>query len=108
MWNDYVALVDGYKIVTLAILVIIDLVLGIIVAVKAGTFQFAKISDYLNTDVLMMVGGYFLVGAVALVHPDFAAMVTAAWALLDAALVAQIWSKLGKLGLPVPKIISGP
>ena len=48
MWNQYVDLVDGYKVITLAVLIIIDLVLGIVVAVKDGTFQFSKISNYLN------------------------------------------------------------
>jgi hypothetical protein len=106
MFQQYIDMVDGYKLITIAILVIIDLVLGIVVAIKSKEFQFSKLSNYLNSTVLGYVGGYFLVGGVALVHPDFSAMVTGAWVILDAAMLATIWGKLGKLGLPTPKIIS--
>ncbi len=106
MWNQYVSLVDGCKLITLAVLIIVDLVLGIVVSLKQGTFHFDQVSDYLNTTVLAYVAGYFLVGFVALVHTEFSNIVIAAWGILDLALLAGIWGKLGKLGLPTPKIIS--
>jgi hypothetical protein len=108
MWNQYVALVDGFKIITLIVLIIADLVLGIIVAAKAGTFKLSKIAQFLNTTVLTLIGGYFIVGFIALVEPSFSAIVIASWALLDITLIGSITGKLGALGIPMPKILSNP
>ena len=106
MLQQYIGLVDGFKMTTLVILILVDFVLGIIVALKAGTFEFSKIANFLNTTILAFVGGYLVVGLVALVHPEFAYLVTAAWGLLDVGLLGGIWGKLGKLGLPVPEIVN--
>jgi len=105
LFNQYVALVDGVKLTILIVLIFVDLLLGIIAAIKDKTFQFSKLGDFLNTTVLTMVGGYFVVGGVALVHPEFNGLVTASWGILDLTLLGGIWIKLGKLGLPVPKIM---
>lgn len=108
MWQQYVALIDGFKLITLVVLILADFVLGVIVALKVGTFQFAKLAQFLNTTVLALMGGYFLVGLVALVEPSFKNIVVAAWGLLDVTLLAGITGKLGALGVPMPKILSNP
>jgi hypothetical protein len=105
-WSKYIGLVNGYKLITLAILIIADFVLGVIVALKDKTFQFSKLASFLNTSVLGMVGGYFIVGFIALAEPTFTAMVVTSWATIDAALLAMIIAKLKKLGLPIPAAIS--
>ena len=61
-----------------------------------------KIASFLNTSVLGMVGGYFIVGVIATAEPSFETMVTASWAAIDAALLAMIINKLKALGLPIP------
>ena len=106
MLAQYIALVDGFKLVTLAILILVDLLLGVIVAIKEGLFKIDKLAQFLNTSVLAYVGGYLLVGLVAVVHTEFSPAVLGAWVILDSTLLAGIWVKLGKLGLPVPKIIA--
>ncbi|MDD5511382.1 MAG: hypothetical protein PHI12_11335 [Dehalococcoidales bacterium] len=105
MWAQYKALVDGVKITTLVVLIAIDLLLGIIIAIKEKTFKFSKLANFFNTSILGMVGGYFLVGGLCLVHPEFDYLVVGAWGLIDVGLLGMIWNKLSKLGLPIPKIV---
>lgn len=104
--KQFLTLVDGVKITTLAILIIADFILGVIVAIKGGTFKISKIANFLNTSVLAMVGGYFLVGAIATAESSFEVMVTASWAAIDAALIAMIVTKCKSLGLPIPDALS--
>ena len=106
MIGKYIALVNGFKVITLLVLIIVDFVLGVIVSLKAGTFSFKKLASFLNTSVLGMVGGYFLVGVMATVEPSFTAVVTASWVAIDAALLAMIVNKLKALGIPVPAAIT--
>jgi hypothetical protein len=54
----------------------------------------------------MMVGGYFLIGVMAVVEPTFNAIVIASWVVIDATMLAMITGKLKKLGLPVPDSVS--
>ena len=105
-WNNYLSLIDGVKLISLAILIIADFLLGVIVAIKTGTFKLNKIASFLNTSVLEMVGGYFVVGAIALAEPSFTAMVTASWAAIDLTLLAEIVMKCKNLGLPIPDSVS--
>lgn len=107
-WTTFVNLVDGYKIITILALIFVDFILGIIVALKNGTFQLDKIANFLNTSVLYFLGGYLVLGLAATVEPAInAAWVTAAFALLDATMVGFIVAKLKDLGLPIPDQI-GP
>lgn len=105
--NQFIALVNGVKLTTVIALVIIDFILGILVALKEGTFQLSKIANFLNTSVLYYIGGYFLLGMAATCEPGFGApLVTGAWVLLDATMVGSILGKLKKLGIPVPNNLS--
>jgi hypothetical protein len=102
-WENFVNMVDGAKLITIFVLIAIDFVLGIIVAIKEGTFELSKIANFLNTSVLYFVGGYFLVGLAATVEPNIGAnVVTTAFALLDATLIGFIAAKAKQLGLPIP------
>jgi poly-beta-hydroxyalkanoate depolymerase len=107
-WTTFVNLVDGAKIVTILILFLVDFILGVVVALKNGTFQLDKIANFLNTSVLYFLGGYLLLGVAAAVEPAInEAWVTAAFALLDATMVGFIIAKLKALGVPIPDQI-GP
>jgi len=108
MWETFKSLVDGLKITTLVVLVILDFVLGIVVAAKKGKFSLAYFSNYLKTSVLYMVGGYFTVGLLATVDTTFVPAVTAAWIGLDAALIGMITAKLSDLGVPMPQVLKKP
>lgn len=102
MWEQFVNMVDGFKLITLVVLIGVDFLMGVILALKSGTFDIKKIADFLNTSVLGMVGGYYLVGLAAVVHPDvMQPIVIASWVAIDAALIGMIVDKAQKLKLPV-------
>ena len=106
MWETFINMVDGVKLTTLAVLIGVDFLLGVIVALKEGSFQFSKLASFLNTSILGYVGGYLLLGVVATVDSNFETAVTAGWVALDATLVAMILAKAKKLGLPIPNSAS--
>lgn len=106
MWEQFISLVDGPKLIAIMVLVLVDFVLGIIVAIKKGEFQFEKIANFLNTSVLAYIGGYFLLGLVVTVHKELQPVLTGAYVALDAALIAGVLGKLKSLGIPIPDIIS--
>jgi hypothetical protein len=99
---EFIALVDGPKLLTLAGLITLDTILGIILAIKSKTFEFSKLASFLNTSVLMMAVGYAAVGVFAVIEPAYALAVPATWLLLDASLIAMIVTKLRAMGVPIP------
>ncbi len=103
---NFVAMVDGGKLLTILILIAIDFVLGVIVAIKEGNFQLSKVGNFLNTSVLYFLGGYLLLGAAATIEPQLGGtMITGAWVLLDATMVGFILAKAKKLGVPIPDVL---
>jgi hypothetical protein len=101
--NQYLALVDGVKILTILALFAVDFVLGIIVAVKEGNFQLSKIAEFLNTSVLYYLGGYLLLGVAGVAEPSIGnELIVGAWVLLDATMIGFILAKARKLGLSIP------
>jgi hypothetical protein len=98
--NQYLALIDGYKIITILALFAVDFILGIVVAIKEKTFQLSKIANFLNTSVLYFLGGYLLLGVAAVAEPSIGnALVVGSFALLDATMIGFILAKCKKLGL---------
>ena len=88
------------------VLVALDLILGVVAAVKLGTFAFSKIAGFLKDDVLGKVLPWFAVFAFAKFAPsvdvlgiDLNQIQTALWALVAAALVASLVASLSDLGL---------
>lgn len=100
IWQ-YLTLVGGWKIATIFVLIIVDTLLGIILAIKTKTFAWSNVADFLNTSVLMMFGGYFLLGIAAMAETSFLVAVPASMALIDAKLIADIVTKFKAFGLPV-------
>lgn len=103
MWNTFVGLVDGIKLKVILILIALDFILGIVVAVKDGTFKLSYFSNYLKSSVFYYVGGYYALGLAATVEPSIpSGAVTAAWIGLDLMLLGMVLDKISKLGVPVP------
>ncbi len=102
---QYKSLIDGFKLVTLFGLIALDTLLGIILAVKDKSFAWSKLASFLNTSVLMMAGGYFLVGVLAVFEPSYKVVVPVTWGLLDAKLIADIVIKLKGMGVPMPSLV---
>ena len=105
--KKFLGLVNGIKLITVLILILVDFILGIIVAIKEKTFQLSKLGSFLNTSVLYLVGGYFLIGIVCVAEPNIGeALIVSTWILLDATMIGSILAKAKKLGVPVPDKIT--
>jgi hypothetical protein len=100
----YLAILDTRILITIGALILADFVLGVLVAIKNKVFEFSRLADFINTDVLFYMGGYFVVGFLAMLMPDFAAIVLGAAALIVVSLTAMVLTKLKALGLPVPEV----
>jgi uncharacterized membrane protein len=102
-FQQYLALVDGYKIITILALIFVDFIMGILVALKEGNFQLSKIAEFLNTSVLYFLGGYLVLGVAAVAEPAIGkSVITGAWVLLDATMIGLILAKARRLGLSIP------
>ena len=106
MLEQFLSLVDGAKGMTFLILFMVDLLAGIIVAFKEGTFAFNKLADFLNTAVLFYLAGYYMIGILVLAEPAWEPVLVASFALIVASLAADTGLKLKKLGLPIPDSIT--
>ncbi|MFH1423556.1 MAG: phage holin family protein [Candidatus Nealsonbacteria bacterium] len=83
----------------------VDVVLGIIVALIKKTFVLGKVAGFMKRGVLVYVFGFAVISAVGSALPSLSIMVTLAYWLILLALAGSILDNLGKLGLPVPKIL---
>jgi hypothetical protein len=99
MVNQYLALVGGWKVITILGLIILDTILGIVLAIKNRTFDWSRLSDFLNSSILMMFGGYLVLGIVGLAESSLQAAVPLSMAVIDAKLIADIVNKLKACGL---------
>lgn len=101
------------------LLVLLDLALGVLAAVKAGNFRLSYISDVLRADVLFKVlpffllyGAYKYASGADLVIPglDMEVVMNGAWVIVLAAMVGSILNSLRDLGLAskAPDAIAGP
>lgn len=97
------------------VLIALDLVVGVIAAVKTGSFAFSKIAAFLKDDVLGKVLPWFAVFATAKFAPsvdvlgvDLNQIQTGLWVAVAAALAFSLASSLNDLGLgkDLPKAIT--
>lgn len=109
-WNDG-------KVDWLVLLVVVDFILGVISALRRGTFRLSYVADFLRKDVIFKLGGYLVLyaGAVyageaeVLGIPEFdpGLLAGAAYAVVVAAFVGSILNSLRELGL-VPGVDPPP
>lgn len=107
LWNQFVALIDGAKLVSLGVLILVNFITGLAVAIKAGKFQLKELADFLRSRVVPYVLGYFSVGLVALVKPEWAAAVTVVWGGIIITLIGAILVNLKELGINLPDALGG-
>lgn len=99
-------------VVTLAILVALDVLLGVLSALKRRVFRFVLIADFLRADVLGKLLPYF--GLWAAVHVggdlmvgDFGIIEETAGAVAIAALLASVLNSVKELGLgALPEVVA--
>ena len=89
----------------IVLLIGIDVVLGIIAAMMKKEFVIGKLAGFMKRGVLVYVFGFAVISAVGEVLPSLSIIVTAAYWLILLALAGSILDNLGKIGLPIPKIL---
>ena len=89
----------------IVLLIGIDVILGIIAALMKKTFVIGKLGGFMKRGVLTYVFGFAVIAAVGKVLPSLSIIVTLAYWLIILALAGSILDNLGKLGLPIPKIL---
>ncbi len=94
------------------VLIVLDILLGIVAAVKLGMFAFSKISAFLKDDVLGKVVPWFAIFAAAKFAPsvdvlgiDLNQLQTVFWAAVVVALVASLAASADDLGVPMPAVV---
>ncbi len=95
------------------VLIVLDLVLGIIAAVKLGQFAFSKVAAFLKDDVLGKVLPWFAVFAAAKFAPsvdvlgvDLNQVQTVFWGAVVIALGASLAASANDLGVGLPKSLA--
>lgn len=111
-WSEFVTRVDVWALVTILVMVLANLALGLILAVKGGKMELIKLADWLKERVLPYVGGYLVLALAAAVPMSkdvgygewLKALPVAAFVFVVASLAGKIKEQLQALGLPIPDI----
>lgn len=100
--NRFIDIADGWKLVTLVILVAAVLAIGVINALLKGQFKLSAVADILRKRVVPGIGGYYVMCLVATVNDSLKAAAIAAFVIVVAALTADVLAGLKELGVPFP------
>ena len=89
---------------TVLAIITLDTLLGILVSLKQGEFNFRELPRFLQTAILPFVGGLLLLGLVSMLSPEIAAIFYAAVAATAAKFLAEVKDKVvilfGREALP--------
>jgi len=102
---DIIALFATSQMQYIVILLIVDVILGIIGAVIKKDFLFKKLANFMKGPVLGYVFGFAVIQTVGQALPSLAFIVPTVFVLVIIALLASIIGNLGRIGLPLPKIL---
>jgi len=89
----------------IVMLIGIDVVLGILAALKTKEFALGKLAGFMKRGILTYVFGFAVLILVGQALPSLDWVVSVAYYLVLLALVGSILDNLGKLGLPLPKML---
>ncbi len=113
-WSEFVSKVDVWALVTILVMVLANLALGLILAVKGGKMELLKLADWLKERVIPYVGGYLVLVVAAAVPMSKAsgntwidflgALPVTAFVFIVATLAGKLKEQLQALGLPIPDI----
>lgn len=96
--NRWIALLTVLAIITL------DTLLGILVSLKQGEFNWRELPRFMQTAILPYIGGLLLLGLVSMLSPEIAAIFYAAVAATAAKFLAEVKDKVvilfGREALP--------
>jgi hypothetical protein len=106
---------DDKQLHAVIVLIALDLIVGVIAAVRTGQFAFSKVAAFLKDDVLGKVLPWFAVFATAKFAPsvevlgvDLNAIQTGLWVAVSAALAFSLMASIEDLGLgkTLPKALT--
>lgn len=103
--TEFVNLFANSWVQTIVILIAADVILGIIAAFIKKDFVIGKVAGFVKTGFIKYVLGFVIVEIVGEALPSWAFLVTIAYWLIVIALLGSILDNLGKMGLPMPKIL---
>jgi hypothetical protein len=114
------ALLDAFfndvRVQVALLLVALDFALGVLAALKGGSFRLSYVGDFLRADVLgkvlpffVLYGGYKYAAGADIVIPgfDLEVVMNAAWVVVLGALGGSLLSSLRDLGLSAPDVVAG-
>ena len=102
---DVLTILAAPQIRNIVLLIAIDVVLGVLAALKNKEFILGKLGGFMKKGIVAYVLGLGILMVVAEALPSLDLVLTVAYFLVILTLVGSILDNLGKLGLPVPKIL---
>ncbi len=109
---------NDQRVQVVLLLVTLDLLLGVIAALKKGDFRLSFVADFARNDILgkvapfaVLYAGYKYAGSADIVIPgfDLEVAMNAAWVVVLAALVGSLLGSIKELGLSqLPEAVAGP
>ncbi|OGZ24328.1 MAG: hypothetical protein A2896_01695 [Candidatus Nealsonbacteria bacterium RIFCSPLOWO2_01_FULL_43_32] len=102
---DVLTILAAPQIQNIVVLIGIDIVVGILAALKNKEFVLGKLGGFMKKGIVAYVLGLGILMVVAEALPSLSLVVTVAYFLVILALIGSILDNLGKLGLPVPKML---
>src|SRR3989344_927301 len=98
---DVLTILAAPQIQNIVVLIGIDIVVGILAALKNKEFVLGKLGGFMKKGIVAYVLGLGILMVVAEALPSLSLVVTVAYFLVILALIGSILDNLGKLGLPV-------
>ena len=93
------------EIKNIVMLIGLDVLLGILASLKTKEFALGKLAGFMKRGVLTYVLGFAVLSLVGQALPSLSMVVTIAYWLVILALAGSILDNVGKLGLPLPKML---
>lgn len=103
--EEIIALFGTLKIQIILILIGVDVILGIIAAFAKKEFALRKLAAFMKGPVLGYVFGFAVIGLIAQALPSSTFITWIAFVLIALALLGSLLRNLGRLGVPLPKIL---
>lgn len=102
---DILSVLTTPQIRNIVLLIGIDVILGVLAALKNKEFVLGKLAGFMKKGIVAYVLGFAIVILIGEALPSLALLVIIAYFLVILALVGSILDNLGKLGLPIPKML---
>ncbi|MFH1510001.1 MAG: phage holin family protein [Candidatus Nealsonbacteria bacterium] len=103
--EDILNIFGGAQMRNIVILIGVDVILGIIAALKSKEFVLGKLAGFMKRGILIYAFGFAVIIMIGEALPSLSIVVTVAYWLVVLALIGSILANLGKLGLPIPKML---